>query len=612
MNYQVRRQGQDLGVFSLEELRLRRESGELSGNDYVRSGEKSDWQPLDMVLLHGYQVSPPPLPASASNKSAQPVIWLLVVLGVVGMCVFFGFFFYQVRRGVLAKTQIRTAVSTNPDARAAADEPIVWTTNTLTEADVTKTAKAFRVRQWLTGYNERGQRNPECDEAVNRFLETWLANNYGGEQATNADALGKMCESLAADANCTDAIALTMLANETQNQADVVGRFDRALAAFAGSKHRAYPQFCANMWLARNLGSKSPRIAALDAAALEQLQKCFGDGSFTPADQQIVADIFINGWGYNFFYRQAAAVCQIARNAGPDYAWLALVLDGENNISAAWRARGGGYADSVTENGWQGFHSHLAAARKSLTEAWDLQPTFPLAPCRMVYVALGDSDITEMRTWFDRTTTAQIDYSRAWKDLRWGLRPRWYGSTDALLALGKIAVSTGRFDTDVPRKFIDCVYDVESEMNLPAGRHIFGRADIWAEISKIYEGYIAAPSQSKYQAGWRSSYAVIASIAGKYDLARQQLEILNWKPQPSILAEWRLDPALWPLEIAARTGPLGEKITAIETIAKSGHTTEALKQYKDLSLNSGSDARTTEFVYRRIASLETGGTQPKL
>ncbi len=76
--------------------------------------------------------------------------------------------------------------------------------------------------------------------------------------------------------------------------------------------------------------------------------------------------------------------------------------------------------------------------------------------------------------------------------MRWGLRPRWYGSEAALLALGRTAINTGRFDTDVPRKFFDCVADVESEMELPAGRHnIYGRADIWPEFQKMYEGYIA-------------------------------------------------------------------------------------------------------------------------
>ncbi len=48
-------------------------------------------------------------------------------------------------------------------------------------------------------------------------------------------------------------------------------------------------------------------------------------------------------------------------------------------------ARGGGYANTVTKEGWQGFSEHLAQARSDLTDAWNLHPDFPLAPCRMIY-----------------------------------------------------------------------------------------------------------------------------------------------------------------------------------------------------------------------------------
>ena len=614
MRYHVRRQGQALGIFSPEELRRRRETGELSGNDYVRTGEASDWQPLDLVLAQGYRVTPPPLPSAVSTQRSQPVIWFIVIAGIVLSVVFFGFIFNQVWRGyasVRSAAESRTAVPARPEALTAARQPVLWTSNALTAVEVNKTAREFRVRQWIAGYEERGERHPESDAAVLQFFRTWLAGYYGGAEATNVAALGSMTVALAADARCTDALALAMIANITTNPAQIPARFDRARAAFPGSKHRAYPQFCVNVWLARNLEKNSSRLGALDAAALAQLQKSFADGSFTPADQPIVAEILINDWGYNFFYRNAAAVVKIANDAGADWQWLALVLDGEYRIIEAWRARGGGDAGTVTEDGWRQFRLHLAAARKSLTAAWNLQPDWPLAPCRMIYVSLGDSDIAEMREWFDRTTAAQVDYPRAWKDLRWGLRPRWYGSEESLLALGETAISSGRFDTDVPRKFIDCVYDVEAEMKLPKGEHIFGRADIWPQMQRLYAGYLAAPSQAELRSGWRSSYAVIASYAGKFDVARAQLEALDWKLQPNILAEWKLDAELWPLEIAARSGPLGEKISAAETLSKEGNPDAALKQYTDLNSNPAADGRTKEFILRRMAALKNGGAAQK-
>jgi len=611
MNYRMRRQGEDLGAFSLDELRRRRESGELTGAEYLQGEGMSDWQPLDLVLQQGYRVIPPPLPPSASKGGpSQGIIWLIIASGVIFFICLVGFFAYMAvnfQRGYQAairpaRTQQRLNQS-NPEAVTAARKPVVWTTNTLTAWDVQKRDREFRIRQWLEGYEKQGRRNPASDAEAVQFIRVWIDRNYGGPEATNKMSLETESDRLANDPNCTDPLVLTVAADNSLNYYDCVRRFERALATYPGTDHRAYPQFYATVRLMSQLGNDSDREGALDTSALELLPKCFADGSFTPGDQQEIAEIFVYGWGDNFFSHNDAAVCEIVHQAGPSYQWLALVLDGERYINEAWRARGSGYADTVTKEGWRGFNENLAKARKALTEAWKLEPDFPLAPCRMMTVALGDSGIEEMRVWFDRTLAGQIDYPGAWSEMRWGLRPRWYGSEAAMLALGRTAINTGRFDTDVPRKFFDCVADVESEMNLPPGRHIYGRADIWPEFQKMYQGYIAAPKQTPWRNGWRTSYAVVAYFAGKYDVDREQLEALNWKPVPANLRNWGVDLSLMPLEVAARTGPLDTEVSAAESAYGAGDVTSALKQYTNLASMPNADARTKEFIQYRLAQL---------
>jgi hypothetical protein len=604
MNYQVRRQGVDLGIFSLEELRRRREAEEFSGEEYVQRDGMTDWQPLDLVLRQGYRVTPPPLPSSVSGGGpSHAVIWGIVALGIVLFAAFISLFVSNARKGYLtAVNHPRNMELPRPQAVTAASRPVSWTTNTLTQADASRRAGEFRICQWLDGYEKRGQRNPECDDEVIQFIHIWIARNYDGPEATNPMSLEAESEKLAADTNCTDPLVLTVIADNSLNEHDAIHRFERALDSFPDSDHKAYPRFYATVFLSRHVYDQPVRIAALDASALQFLRKCFADGSFTSANQQEIADIFVNGWGYNFFYRNRDAVCQIASEAGKNYEWLALTLDGEREIIEAWITRGGGYANSVTSEGWHSFSSHLAAARIDLTKAWNLQPAFPLAPERMIYVSLGDSDIDEMRTWFDRTVSAQIDYPRAWSDFRWGLRPRWYGSYAALLAFGKTAIKTGRFDTDVPRKFFDCVSDVESEMNLRSGEHIYGRDDIWPNMQKMYEGYIRASSENRE--GWRSTYAIVAYLAGKYGVAREQLEALNWKPQNQNLSGWGTDLSLMPLEVAARVGSLGKEVATAESSYKSDDTRTAVLQYEKLNNANGADGRTKEFIRHRLASLE--------
>ena len=327
------------------------------------------------------------------------------------------------------------------------------------------------------------------------FIRVFIARNYGGPKATNTLSLEAESDRLALDPNCTDPLVLTVVADNNIEVFEATHLFERALAAFPGSQHKAYPRLYASVKITRLLIRPIRTHCRPGCRVPEIIGRLFHRRQFPPRDQQEIGEIFIDGWGSRFFERNGDAVCHIVHQAGPAYQWLALTLDGEREINAAWQARGGGYANTVTKEGWQGFSEHLAKARDDLTLAWNMHPDFPLAPCRMMTVALGDSGAEEMRTWFDRTVSAQADYDGAWSEMRWGLRPRWYGSEAALLALGRTAINTGRFDTDVPRKFFDCVADVESEMELPTGRHIYGRDNIWPELQTMYQGYISNTAQ---------------------------------------------------------------------------------------------------------------------
>ncbi|HEY1789303.1 MAG TPA: hypothetical protein VGJ73_14180, partial [Verrucomicrobiae bacterium] len=587
-----------------------RETGRFAGTEYVQAEGTTDWQPLDLVLKQGYRTTPPPLPPIAVRRGAPPaLIWTGIAGGVIfclSVVIGMGYMAVRFQRDISGISRVSPSSplnELNPAAVATAGKPIVWDHNTQTVADDQKRNRAFRLRLWVDGYEQHGARNPECDAEADLFLRTYIARNYAGKEATNSMSLADESDKLGADTNCTDAVVLTVAADEALNHFDAIRLFRRALAAYPSSSHQAYPQFYATVRLAGLLGYNSDQGGALETSALELVKRCFSDGSFTPDDQQEIADIFINQWGYDFFQQNGASICSISHDAGPKYQWLTSTLNGEHEINEAWVARGDGGANSVTDDGWKGFRAHLGAARGDLTAAWTLQPDWAVAPDLMMTVSLGDSDLSEMRMWFDRTTKAQIDYAPAWKEMRWGLRPRWYGNEKAMLALGVAAIDTGRFDTDVPRKYLDCVYDVESEMGLASGKHIFGRDDIWPNLARMYDGYVSASSQKEYLNGWRTSYAVAAYFAGKYDVARAQLEALDWKPETSNLSDWNVDLSLMPLEVAARTGPIGRKVSAAERARNFGDFSRAMKEYAALKDAPDADDRTRQFIECRLSEL---------
>ena len=617
MDYYLHREGRNEGVFPLEELRRRRQIGELNGSEHVWCEGMADWQLLDSVLgtsAPAYRApSPPPLagPSPCQPRSHGVKWWVIAAIAVFVVLVIAG-----VIVGLWFRTKLLPAVNqaitqaVTPTAQTAIDAasaPVTWTTNTQTEADVQKRHREFRVRQWLEGYQERGDRTEPCDGDAVDYLKAWISRTYGGDADANPLSISEWSDNLANNPTCTDPLILTMTGVNSIELHEKERRLQRAMNAYPNSKHLAYPKFYAAVSLADTMRELSPqdrRVAPVEQEALTELALAFSDGSFQPGDQAEVADILMNGWGYNFFYEYRSSVCDIVKKSGKSFEWLSLMLDGEFRVDEAWKARGGGYVDTVTPQGWQGFSTNLEIARASFTQAWKLRPDLPLAADRMIYVSLGQTGIGEMRMWFDRAVAAQIDDPAAWSNMRWGLRPRWYGDLNSMRALGVTAVNTRRFDTDVPRKFFDVVSDMESELELEPGNHIYGRDDIWPVMQQMYEGYIAEPSQQGKQQGWQSTYAVVAYLAGKYDVARTQLEAINWKPWPDNLTAWDADLSLMPGEVAARTGPSAGKVADAEN-ARNGRLYDlALRLYTELADATDTDMRTRDFARFRCAGLK--------
>ncbi len=485
MNYHVNRDGQNLGSFPLEELRRRRTAGQLTGKELIWTEGMAAWLPLDSIL-------PPVPPGHASPPVEKPksdwtLVWVLTAMALLlGGSITVGLIVVRpALNEFLAKiSAIPRELAAGSSAMDAATKPVPINPHTLTAADVLKSQREFRVRQYLEGYELRGERDPECDALAEGMISNWIACNYGGVVNSNLPSLAVMCDRLARDPDCTDPLVLTVAGVNAVELREAIRRLQRAVKGFQNSDHLAYPKLYATVSLEDRLIENGTNSGMLDAQALQYLQAAFTDGSLRPEDQAEIADILLNGWGRSFFGRNAIQIYTIIQGQGKQFQWLALVLEGQTEINAAWAARGGGYENTVSAAGWQGFAQHLASARRYLTEAWKLRPNLPLAPDRMIYVSLGDSDINEMRVWFDRTVTAQIDYPDAWSQTRWGLRPRWYGDTDSMLAFGVTALNTHRFDTDVPHVYFDSLSDVESEMQLPSGEHIYGRDDIWTNLEE--------------------------------------------------------------------------------------------------------------------------------
>jgi tetratricopeptide (TPR) repeat protein len=112
---------------------------------------------------------------------------------------------------------------------------------------------------------------------------------------------------------------------------------------------------------------------------------------------------------------------------------LAHLVKGDFYISYAWKARGTGYAYTVTEEAAKLFEARLALAEKALEKAWSIDPTIDTIPLRMMTVELGQGKGRErMELWFKRVMQLNPNCYQACSHKLYYLEPKWYGTKASL------------------------------------------------------------------------------------------------------------------------------------------------------------------------------------
>jgi hypothetical protein len=151
---------------------------------------------------------------------------------------------------------------------------------------------------------------------------------------------------------------------------------------------------------------------------------------------------------------------------------------------------------------------------------------------------------------------------------------------------------------------MDVIASAESELELPAGMFIYGRKEIWPHLSQMHEGYLAAAPVIQTHEYWRSSYAVVAYLAGKYDVARTQLAAMDWKIPPERLDDWDVDLSLMTLEVAARSGTHAKLVERGEDQYGGYDLQQALQTYREIASATNADEVTRLFALHRVATLD--------
>jgi len=196
---------------------------------------------------------------------------------------------------------------------------------------------------------------------------------------------------------------------------------------------------------------------------------------------------------------------------------------GSFNTRYAWDARGGGYANTVTEDGWRLFGQRLQAAKAALDKAWQLDPANSEAPRAMLSVELGQGRAREdMELWFKRAMTADPDNYDACKAKLYYLEPKWHGSPAAMLEFGRECLKTGNYKARLPLVLADA-HEAISVYQDNADAY-FTQPGVWKDIQAAYEPYLKAFPKASFD---RSKYVFLACRAQQWEAAHQQFGLLG-------------------------------------------------------------------------------------
>jgi hypothetical protein len=203
----------------------------------------------------------------------------------------------------------------------------------------------------------------------------------------------------------------------------------------------------------------------------------------------------------------------------------ALVFKGGYYVDYAWEARGGGYADTVTPEGFKMMGERLELASEALNKAFDLNPNDPGAATVMLVVELGQNKGKDvMEQWFARAMKADPDNYKACLQKLYYLEPKWHGSREEMIAFGHECRDSKNWYAKLPMLLPEAHDRLSKYVKNPDA--YFRLPGVWADIQSVYVPRLNAwPDDHKA----RSKYAYYACASGNWAEAKKQFVRLGDK-----------------------------------------------------------------------------------
>jgi hypothetical protein len=189
----------------------------------------------------------------------------------------------------------------------------------------------------------------------------------------------------------------------------------------------------------------------------------------------------------------------------------------------AWHARGGGWGNTITQEGGRLYEERLKKARDYLEKAYLLDPSDPMAPSHLIVAANGlGSDEEEMEKQFQRAVRADSSEYTAYLSKLNYLMPKWHGSRVKMFSFAREAARNAPADSLVPLVLANAHWEMYN--NSEQKSLYFTQGEVWDEVKSVYSTLCQRLPESSERHNW---FARTAYLAGDFETARQQLAIIQ-------------------------------------------------------------------------------------
>jgi hypothetical protein len=190
---------------------------------------------------------------------------------------------------------------------------------------------------------------------------------------------------------------------------------------------------------------------------------------------------------------------------------------GSSFIRWAWQERGGGFADTVTDQGWEHFRKWLSLAREELERALKVNPLGWEAHVDLIEVGMGLELPHEFLDEHFRAAIKLCPQSYgAYQNMFQSLMPRWGGEPKVFLAFARDCIKTEFWDDQIPQLASRVMKDIAYDIDAGATRYsAFRDPDMW-QTYQMYAETVQRTGPTKMQERVLNELAMFGAFGGHH------------------------------------------------------------------------------------------------